>query len=173
MARRVSPGNRFVRGKRSATDWSASVQATSFTMVAASAVTLLEFFVPIAGGETVLRTRGHFVWMSDQSDAIESQIGAVGIGVVSEQAQSVGITAVPFPDTDAAWGGWLWHSYFASRMEFKTAAGFDPNMAHRMVIDSKAMRKVGENERLVVVVQNSSPFGIRVLHNIRILSKVH
>ena len=174
MARRVvTRGNTFVRGKRSATDWSSSVPATSFVTVAASATVLLEVFTPIAGGETVLRTRGQFVWMSDQAVAIESQIGAVGIGVVSEQAATVGITAIPFPDTDAAWGGWLWHSYFASRLEFASAIGFQPQMANRIVIDSKGMRKVGENERLVVVVQNSAPFGMRVLHNVRILSKVH
>jgi len=173
MARRITRGNTFVRGKRSATDWSASLPVSAFTTIVASGTLLAEVFTPIAGGETVLRTRGLFSYMSDQSAAIESQIGAVGIGVVSEQAASVGITAVPFPATDASWGGWLWHSYFQSRLEFLSATGFDPNMAHNIVIDSKAMRKVGENERLVVVVQNVSAFGIRVLSNIRILSKVH
>ena len=171
MARRVR--TTFVRGPRKGTDWSASTPVAAFVNVGGSAVALLETFTPIAGGETVIRTRGLFTWMSDQTGANESQIGAVGIGVVSEQAATVGITAIPHPDTDAAWGGWLWHSYFASRLEFVSAVGVLPEMAHNIVIDSKAMRKVGENERLVVVCENSSTTGIRVLTSIRLLSKLH
>ena len=171
MARRIARS--FVRGPRKATDWSASSVATALVTLAGSSVVLLEIFVPISGGETLIRTRGFFTYGSDQAAANENIIGAVGIGVVSEQAATVGITAVPHPDTDSAWGGWLWHHYFAARIEVGSAVGFDPLMQQNIVIDSKAMRKVGDSERLVVVVENSSATGMRFSTAMRLLSKIH
>ena len=170
MARRASS---FRRGPRRATDWGASSVATAFTGVSGSTVALLETFTPIIGGETLIRTRGLLTIMSDQVTTQERQMGAVGIAVVTAQAESVGITAIPHPDTDAAWGGWLWHTYFARQMEFVTGAGFDPNWVQNIVIDSKAMRKVDEDERIVVVVENSSPHGMLINTSMRVLSKVH
>ena len=100
-------------------------------------------------------------------------MGAVGIGVVSAQAQSVGITAIPHPDTDSSWGGWLWHSYFANRQRFASAVGFQSDALIQMVIDSKAMRKVGDEERLVAVIENSSSTGLDFYFNFRLLFKLH
>ena len=172
MARRITRGRSFVRGVRSATDWSASAVSTALTSIAASTVLLHQVFTPIAGGETVLRSRGMFYFGSDQSAAIEETLGAVGIGIVSEQAATVGVTAVPHPDTDAAWGGWLWHSYFAARTQVASAIGFEQSLQH-IVIDSKGMRKIGENERLIMVVANSSSFGMLMTMSARFLTKVH
>ena len=172
MARRFR-NRSFARGPRKAVDWSASAVATDMTTLTASSVVLSEVFVPIVGGETVIRTRGLFSYRSDQFAASEVQIGAVGIAVVTEQASTVGITAVPHPNTDSAWGGWLWHSYFLSRVDVSSAVGVQFDGVHNIVIDSKAMRKVDEDERLVVVVENSGAFGIQFNTSERFLSKIH
>ncbi len=169
MARRRTFGP--VRGSKRHSSWTGSIPLTAFTALAASSVALTQVFTPFDGGETAVRTRGLFGWQSDQRAVAEDQMGAVGIGVVTEQAATLGVTAVPAPDTDSGWSGWLWHSYFASGFEIATAVGFEPDMLHRIQIDSKAMRKVGDNERLVVVVQNSSTVGIQIFDSIRILSK--
>ncbi len=166
--------SRFVSrsvGAKRHPDWSASVPQTALTGVAGSAAALLQTFTPEAGGETVIRTRGLFGWKSDQNGAAEDQLGAVGICKVSAQAVSVGITAIPHPDTDSGFP-WLWHSYFASSFVFGTNVGFEPGMLHRIVIDSKAMRKVTDDERIVMVVENSAPFGISVFDSFRIMSKL-
>ncbi len=173
MARRAVRSSRFSRGPRRATDWSASGAQAAVTGVGASTATLLQSFTPIVGGETAIRIRGLIGVASDQQSATELQLGAVGIAVVTQQAQSVGITAIPHPDTDAAWGGWMWHSYFARKIFFTTGVGFQFDVMHQIPIDSKSMRKVDEDERLVVVVENSAAFGIDIYANIRILSKVH
>ncbi len=164
---------RFPRGPRRGTDWAASaVQAAFITVPAASAV-ILETFTPFEEGETIVRVRGFLSWVSDQVSADEEQFGAFGMGIVSEQAATVGVTAVPHPATDAAWGGWLYHTFFSSKFEFGTAVGVNPNVAHGMVIDSKAMRKMGGNERLVSVVENTHPtHGFRFANSERLLSKV-
>jgi len=162
---------RFRRGPRKHTDWSASAQITGFTTLAASSAFISQIFTPQSGGETIIRTRGLFVWGTDQPGADEDQIGAYGIGVVSAQAASVGITAVPHPVADAAWGGWLFYSYFMSRTEFGTAVGVEFNNMRQIVVDSKAMRKVGDEERLVMVVENTSLDGMIFGDYERILSK--
>ncbi len=160
---------RRVVGSKRHGEWSDSTPQTALVSLAGSSVLLHNIFVPFAGGETVIRTRGLFGYRSDQSIADEDIMGAVGIGIVSEQAASVGVTAVPAPDTDAGWG-WLWHSYFAQ--SFVTEANSMVfNALQLIVIDSKAMRKVGDNERLVVVIQNSSATGMQLYGSIRIFSK--
>jgi len=166
---------RFTRQVRSGAkrhpDWSDNVPLTSFTGIAASSAVLLTVFTPTGGGETVIRTRGLFGWKSDQNAAAEDQLGAVGICKVSAQAVSVGITAIPHPDTDAGFP-WLWHSFFASSFVFGTNVGLVPDMFHRIVIDSKAMRKVTDDERIVVVIENSAPFGLLVYDSVRIMTKL-
>ena len=172
MARRVVRS--FARGPRKATDWSASAALTVGVGLPAASAILTQVFVPIVGGETVIRTRGMLGWSSDNAAASENQLGAFGIGVVSEQAATVGITAVPHPGTDAAWGGWLYHTYWFSQTQFLSSVGLQFDKMHTIVIDSKAMRKVGETERLVVVWENTgASHGVSVFDSIRILSKVH
>ena len=171
MARRVA--RPFARGPRKATDWSASTPNTGYTGLSAATIALAEGFQPIAGGETIIRTRGLFTFGSDQQAADEQFLGAIGIGVVSEQAFTVGVTAIPDPVVDAEWGGWLYHSFFANFSPFSSATGFDALGAQQLVIDSKAMRKIGENERLVLMVTNAGGFGLQFTSSLRILTKVH
>jgi len=54
---------------------------------------------------------------------------------------------------------------------FASSIGRTFDVLTHYLVDSKAMRKVGDEERLVVVIENSAAFGIEVYHNIRILSK--
>ena len=158
------------RGVKRHGEWTGSVVVDGSTALPASAVLLDQVFTPTGAGETVIRTRGLFGYQSDQTAATENQNGAVGIGLVSAQAVSVGVTAVPHPATDADWNGWLWHSYFANTLQVATAVGFE-NITQRIVIDSKAMRKLGTDERIVLVVENSSSSGMRFYFDVRIYSK--
>ena len=164
---------RFSRGSRKPVDWSASSVQASGTSVPASSAVLLETFTPIVGGETVIRTHGLFAIRSDQSAASENMIGAFGIAVVTAQAVSVGITAIPHPSADAAWGGWFVHQFFSDSFKLSTAVGFEAIGIRHYPIDSKAMRKVDEDERLVVVIENTAGFGLIVTNSERFLSKVH
>ena len=168
MARRARS---FTQGSKRHGQWSASVPQVGLVSLAGSRVLLSQVFVPFDGGETVIRTRGLFGYQTDQAAASEQYMGAIGIGIVSEQAATLGATAVPAPDTDSGWGGWLWHSYFVGSFRVADATGMQAQYINRIVIDSKAMRKVGDNERLVVVVQNSSVVGIQIYDSIRIYSK--
>ena len=173
MARRFVRAG-FTRGPRKATDWSASSALVGPVSIPANTKVLLETFIPIAGGETVIRVRGMFAWTSDQQAASEEQFGAFGICVVSDIAAAAGVASIPSPGEEAAWGGWLYHSFFFSKLAFASGVGIMPGVMHRIEIDSKAMRKVDEDDRLVVVVENThTTHGFRFANSERILSKVH
>ena len=80
------------------------------------------------------------------------------MGIVTVQAFTVGgVTALPAPFTTPEWDGWLWHSYFQMHGVSAQAVGADVarNVSAdlRMVIDSKAMRKISENEVLFGVLE--------------------
>ncbi len=160
------------RTTKKGTDWASSSPLTVGISVAAASAVLLESFTPNPGGETVVRIRGMLGWSSDNAAATEDQLGAFGIGVVSQQAQGVGITAIPHPGTDADWRGWMYHTYFNSQTQFLSSVGLMFDKMHSIVIDTKAMRKVGDAERLVMVVENTgASHGITFFNAERILTK--
>jgi len=114
-----------------------------------------------------------FAWRTDQISAAETQILSYGIAVIEEPAATVGITAVPLPGADAASEAWFYHRFLASDWDFITGVGFDSvGRTHMIEVDSKAMRKLQDNQRIVVVVQNQGPFGIDVISQLRFLSKL-
>ncbi len=96
---------------------------------------------------TVVRTRGVMQLFSDQGAAIEPQWVAYGACVVSEQAQAIGVTAVPTPNTDQESDLFFVHQWIANH----SSTSIDAQGARFLEYDSKAMRKVQEGEQLITV----------------------
>ena len=75
--------------------------------------------------------------------------------MVTDQAIVVGGTSLPAPqgNSDASW--FVWEPWIAS-LTFGSAIGFQELVGHAsgFVIDSKAMRKVGNNEDMAIRVSN-------------------
>ena len=93
---------------------------------------------------------------SDQAAAIETQIAAVGMAVVSDEAVAVGITAVPTLITESASSLWFLHQYLMadeSNLTDRTRGQFT------IRVDSKAMRKVEIGQDIIVVIENFTAFG--------------
>jgi len=105
---------------------------------------------------TIVRVRGY---VSLTLEAISSLgdgfSGAFGMGIVSANAQGVGGTAIPAPVDDADWPGWLWHRFFDIRSVSATLSDGANAVAavQRIEIDSKAMRKLGNEEVLQMTIQ--------------------
>ncbi len=177
--RRTGNRNSLVRGPRRKTLWTGTeVAATGYQAVAVSSKVLLanltaaslDPFTPA----TLCRTRGTFSVASDQQAADEFQVGAIGIAVVSEVARATGITAIPGPQTNSDWEGWLYWHGFSYEMAFGTAVGFHANFANEIIVDCKAMRKVNTDEAVVIVAENNSATHVfRVATNLRTLFKLH
>ncbi len=123
---------------------------------------------------TVVRSRYQTSIQSDQSAATEDQLGAMGQCVVSDQAVTVGVTAVPNPLTDIGSDLWMLWEGFNSSFLFKTAVGSDAQFATSRAVDSKAMRKVEEGQDLVVVMESGGTSGGFTLSTFgRVLLKLH
>jgi len=108
--------------------------------------------VPASDGITLIRTRGELVFALETADALSSGFrGAFGIGIATDDAIAIGVTALPMPIGQETWDGWLYHTYFAAlAAEVMGAANASStvsgtaalNCVVRREVDSKAMRKI-------------------------------
>ena len=121
---------------------------------------------------TIVRTRGVMHVISDQTVGTETYGADLGFAVVSEQASSVGVTAVPTPLTDKGSDLFFVYEQVFSRFEFKTAVGFEAATGTLLKFDSKAMRKVDGDQDLVITLENEIA-GCSVMTSARILLKLH
>ena len=125
---------------------------------------------------TIVRTRGIFkVYLVAASAIVSGFSGAAGIGIVSLDAFAAG--ALPDPVADVGWPGWLWHTFFDVRSITATLAdGVNAQVAtFETEIDSKAMRKFGQDETLMGVSETDAEVAtadIRVFADTRILFKL-
>ena len=123
---------------------------------------------------TVIRTHLEVMLLSDQTSASEDQLVAVGLCVVSEQAVAIGITAVPTPITDLDSDLWYVHQVMLNRFQFASGIGFEPTAGRRYSIDSKAMRKVNNDEEMILVQEVSAlAEGAVIVTGGRMLIKEH
>lgn len=102
---------------------------------------------------TIVRLRGmldvNLLTASAVGDGFD---GALGIGIVTDEAFAAGAASTPDPVTEADWDGWLYHTFF----HVHAAAGADMTgpMSHfRIPIDSKAMRIWTEGNTLFPSVE--------------------
>jgi len=107
---------------------------------------------------TVLRTHIELSISSDQIVASEDVFNGLGVCVVSDQAVSVGATAVPTPIADLGSDLWFVIQPMFSELIFLDATGMFLS-GTRYTIDSKAMRKVNEDQDIVIVMENSASLG--------------
>jgi len=180
LARRSFRSPALRQGQRRATTWVASADVTATTNLAAAAASLDQSLTESALGalgllpSTIIRTRGSIWVRSDQVAASRTPFGAVGFGIVSEQAGVAGVASLPTPITEEQSELWFVHQFWLADFVFVTAAGFggSEGMA-RYDFDSKAMRKIQEGERVVVVMENgASAGGIDYVLKFRMLFKL-
>ena len=161
------------QGQRRKTIWVGRTKMTAVAALGANSVILDS--IADAGTLarrpfTIVRVRGLVLWMSDQIAAQEEPTGAIGFAVTSDQAQAIGITALPLPASDVqsdkffVWQA-LMHGQHANSGN-QRGSSFE--------LDSKAMRKVGDGETISVMLENASALdGAEYLLAYRILLKLH
>ena len=168
------------QGQRRATSWVASADVTAVTNLVASGVILAQSLTEgVLGGlgllpSTIVRTRGELWVKSDQLAATRVPFGAMGIGVVQEQARVAGVGSLPTPITEEQSELWFVHQFFAANLDFVTAAGVMGSEAMaRYSFDSKSMRKIQEGEAVVVVLENAAVTGgVNFIVKFRMLFKL-
>ena len=173
MARRVARG-RFIRPAPKTKIWiAAAITETNVPGASAVLAGLLNSDAQLLRPFTILRTRILVDWASDQLGANEVPVGAFGAVQVTEQAGTIGITAIPDPVSDAE-GDWFVYQPLIERFSFVTAAGFQSNNGRQYVIDSKAMRKIGPNQQVAFVAANrTASVGAEITIEGRMLLQLH
>ncbi len=128
------------------------MQATAGSVPAASKLLLSTITLDNPGiNETIRRTRGVFGIESDQNSALEFNLGAMGMVVVSETAIAAGVASIPGPVTDASDDGWfVWEPF---TQETQGVTGGSKSTGY--TFDSKAMRRIEEGFAVAVVVENA------------------
>jgi len=144
------------RGPRRQVSWIGAADQ-NYVAIASGAVVILQSFDAASFGlnkPTVVRTRG-MVSYGPQSGAADLDIvGAWGFAIVSDQAFTAGAASIPGPFDEAGWDGWFSHGYFSFKLDVTTDVG-RLIMDRQDPIDSKAMRKVSDNETIVVMAESN------------------
>ncbi len=126
---------------------------------------------------TIVRTHGLVsTYLLTAAAAADGYEGAHGIYMMTEDAFAIGVTAALDPFQDASSDMWLWHSFFDVRAISATASNEDNTGSGtmRIVIDSKAMRKNFDPDRVLVGVTGVTETGtatMRLNANTRMLFK--
>ena len=140
------------------------VTDNNFTTLALSTKLVTTLLIPgINERLTVLRMRGVLSIVSDQSAATENQVGAFGAVVITDQASTIGATAIPGPVTDGNADNW---PLFLAFQQTQIAA-----VSNQWMIDTKGKRKIPNGTQLAFVIENaSSVFGLRFALALSILT---
>ena len=137
-----------VRRKTQNLSW-AGIEIAPTVIAASTKVILGSFVLTTEWDETIMRSRGMVVWISDQLAAIETPTAALGMIVVSEDAFTVGISAIPGPVTDISFDEWFfWQPMVAYADNGNT--GKPPNY---ISFDQKGKRIVRQGNRVVIIAE--------------------
>ena len=142
---------------RRQTAWALGPNAVQVSLTASGSAIWTNGAVTSLAKVTIVRIRGNAgVHITATSGANDGFKGAFGIGVVAENAFSVGgITSLPTPLTDNDWDGWMVHQSFDVRSITGTIADGSnaARIQHQYEIDSKSMRKFGDEQVVFGAIQ--------------------
>ena len=124
---------------------------------------------------TIVRMRGHILLrQTTQSTTITTGVVFMGIKLATASAVASGITALETPFTEIG-SDWIWWETRALSTLDSTLGQSNGTQTHsRVLLDSKAMRKVQPNQVLVFVAQHTAIAGTQtsiIVGGIRILLK--
>ena len=123
---------------------------------------------------TVIRSILEVLITSDQLGADEFQMSAIGMCVVSSQAVAIGVTAVPTPLTDQGSDLWFLHQNLLNDFLFISGVGVDGSAGRRYGLDSRAARKVNDDQEIIVVLETGGiSSGANIIVSGRVLIKEH
>jgi len=127
-------------------------------------------------GGTIIRTRGAFGAVPATITTDVEAFGAIGVGIVSGEAFDAGIASLPSPIAEGEDSRWLYHRYWNTMArvdDFSAGNATNIGFGASFEIDSKAMRKIGQNDVLVEVIEAGAGLvSARVYWNERHLFKL-
>ena len=114
--------------------------------------------VTVNQSATLVRTRGEILFALDgAADGVATAIG-LGMIVGNDDQFTAGATAFPSPISDLD-ADWLWHGFILLRAFTASQSETLGSQVGRIMIDSKAMRKVRQNDQVGLVMEASALAG--------------
>jgi len=145
-----------LRGGRQRRDSIWLATATSEFTIAAASTTVLAFALGASALAlrpfTIVRERNNWFVRSDVVTGGEVWGCALGACVVTEQANAIGSSAVPTPITDQDSDQFYMYDEIYGRFGGTAVE----EVGARKVVESKAMRKVGDNDQAIIVFETPS-----------------
>ncbi len=121
---------------------------------------------------TIVRTYSELNIRTDNPAGSENYAGAYGSCIVSDQASAIGVTAIPTPVSDSGSDLWYVHQFMMGANIFTTSGATMNGVGYH--IDSKAMRKVDDDEDVLHVIEFSGiGSGMNIMFGGRQLIKLH
>ena len=170
MARRAV--TRFVRPAPRTSVWVGFSLAATITASTATIIGTLNAAALALRPFTIVRTRGYLLWSSDQAAVNEDPRGVMGWTVVSEEAAAAGAASLPDPSTNSD-ASWFVYEPYAVDFQFLSSVGFDGDSGMGRMVDSKAMRKVENNDQMTVIATEVGAHGAVIKFIGRMLVKLH
>jgi len=123
---------------------------------------------------TIVRTHLEISLSSDQTVASEGTMGAFSMQVVTDSASAAGVASVPTPLTQPS-ADFFVYKPLVFEIIVATAVGFEEHRGDQQLfhIDSKAMRKVGADDDMVMVYEQRVSTGAVIAMEGRMLLKLH
>ena len=167
---------RIVQSQRRPTSWLGG-RSDAYSTVAANTtapvVLVSESLFQTFPEPTIVRIRGIFsVYLTSSAATTSSVTFTAGLALLTSRALLA--ANVPRPGTEIDYDGWMWWTAGHFTNHNVTVDYGSPHVAQRIEIDSKAMRKVSNDEALVCVVQTENSVGsesIKVALSARVLVK--
>ncbi len=162
-----------VQSRKRRVSWDgANISITNLVVGTAQFVTVLsEVILEGFPTPTFVRTRGKLAVVTDVS-SIPGGFGVVTMGLIVATAAAVTGAALPNPATNTG-NDWLWWDSAFIGASASDVIGEDITV-DRLTVDSKAMRKIGLNQVLVLVADLQTCEGTMVANicgSLRILLK--
>ena len=142
-----------------------STAQTLLSSLNAAAIALLPF--------TVVRTHLAIFYLSDQIVAAEFSQVALGMQVVTQSASAAGIASLPTPITEPNADYFVYQPLFSNILIGDGLQDQPASLANMVQVDSKAMRKVDQDDDIVVTFEQRSAIGALVALEGRMLVKLH
>ena len=161
MARRMARRGLTRGGPKRGTFWEGNQFAITRSTPAAGPFffeLLSEALLENVPNPTIVRTYLSLLTCDDESVSAPDSFYSLwyGIGVFNSNAATAGVASLPTPLLDASWDGWLFHG--ALHAGSATSGVIDsPLGIQRIDVESKAMRKVGHDQIIALVIE---PFAV-------------
>ncbi len=156
MARHFAP-------KRMLKEWSSVIIGGGSANLTANATAIIGNFAAVTVAQTILRARGEvFVSIGAALTALDEARVGFGLGIVSEDAASVGAGSMPDPigDPEYPWLWWHVHHFFSPFATDGTGTDDFGVGVVRIPVDTKAQRKLKPSQAIVLVAQYVDVTGI-------------